>query len=997
MTVDNHSPAASDSDLLADFVSALGSIDSGAPECLDSSTLARALYSSDASIYRVVPQVVARPRSVEETAALVRAAATVGLPVTTRGAGTSCAGNAIGEGLVIDLARHLHTIHSLDPQTRTAVVDPGVIQAALQDAGRPHGLRFGPDPSTSTRCTIGGMIGNNACGPRALGYGRTCDNVVSLDLLTAAGDILTVTPGSSADPRLARLKALADANLGVIRTEFGTFSRQVSGYQMEHLAPEHGFNLPAFFCGTEGTLGIVTRATVKLVADPPVGVTVALGYPSMAEAADAVTALLPFAPVACEGMDRRIVDVVARAKGADAVPDLPRGDGWMFLDVRGDDPTEVADRARRMTAASGALDARVVTDPGEAAALWQIRSDGAGLAGVSLERLAWAGWEDAAVPPADLGSYLRDFEDLLTAHGLRGLPYGHFGEGCVHCRIDYPLDADDGPEQYRSFVADAAALVARHGGSASGEHGDGRARSALLPAMYSPEAISLFGQVKGILDPDNLLNPGVLVNPRPVEADIRVYQARNSPLTLSHPGFAHDVHQCTGVGKCVAENSPHGGVMCPSYQASHDEKDSTRGRAKVLQEMVNGTLVHGWDSPEVTEALDLCLACKGCARDCPTGIDMASYRSRVLFEKYHRRFRPRSHYVMGWLPRWERFLTAVPFLASITNAALRVPGIKHLGRWVAGVDQRRPLPTFRPGGPARKSLPAAHSTTAAAAIEAGRMVDGGHAAAHPQPPVALQPAEPGAGTQVDDHGRPAVLPDVRHGRVVIWVDSFSDMLGDCDLSAVVAVLADAGYQPEVLTDDVCCGLTWITTGQLDGAAKKIRKALDVLAPLAEAGIPVVGLEPSCTTVWRTDALELVGDDPRTAVVARNVHTMAEMLEAAGWQPPSLAGHVVVAQPHCHHASILGFGPDQRLLEASGAQVRTVGGCCGYAGNFGVEVGHYETSVAVFEHDLLPAIEAAGPSAIILADGFSCRRQTSDLTGRRAITLAELFASHLKHS
>lgn len=949
-----------DSELLGDFVSTLGRLDSGAPDCLDSSTLARALYSSDASIYRVVPTAVARPRSVEEVTALVRAAAEVGLPVTTRGAGTSCAGNAIGEGLVIDLARHLHTIHQLDPEARTAVVDPGVIQASLQDAGRPHGLRFGPDPSTSTRCTIGGMIGNNACGPRALGYGRTCDNVVSVDLLTAAGDVLTVRAGESADPRLTGLRELAEANLGVIRTEFGRFSRQVSGYQMEHLAPENGFNLPAFICGTEGTLGIVTRATVRMVADPPYGVTVALGYPTMPEAADAVTALLPFKPVACEGMDRRIVDVVARAKGASAVPDLPRGDGWMFLDLRGDDPAEVTARAQQMTAASGALDARVVSDPVEAAALWQIRSDGAGLAGVSLEKLAWAGWEDAAVPPSDLGAYLRDFEELLTAHGLHGMPYGHFGEGCVHCRIDYPLDADDGPAQYRSFVEDAAALVARHGGSASGEHGDGRARSALLPAMYSPEAISLFGQVKGILDPDNLLNPGVLVDPRPVEADIRVFAARNSPLTLSHPQFAHDVHQCTGVGKCIAENSQHGGVMCPSYQASHNEKDSTRGRAKVLQEMVNGTLVNGWDSPEVAQALDLCLACKGCARDCPTGIDMASYRSRVFFEKYRGHLRPRSHYVMGWLPRWERLISAVPGMATVTNTALKITGIKHLGRWVAGVDQRRPLPTFRPGGPARKGLSAEHSTTAADAVRAGRS------------------------------------STAKHGRVVIWVDSFSDMLGDCDLSAVVAVLADAGYQPEVLTDDVCCGLTWITTGQLDGAAKKLRKALDVLAPLAEAGIPIVGLEPSCTTVWRADAQELVGDDPRTAVVGKDIHTMAEMLEAAGWQPPSLAGHTIVAQPHCHHASILGFGPDRRLLEASGATVTTVGGCCGYAGNFGVEIGHYETSVAVAEHDLLPAIEKAGPGAIVVSDGFSCRRQTSDLAGRRALTLAELFASHLQH-
>lgn len=946
-------------DLLNDFRAELRRTDPAAAECLDDSTLARALYSSDASIYRVVPAAVAHPRSAEETAALVRAAGAVGLPVTGRGAGTSCAGNAVGEGLIIDLSRHLHTIHRLDPGSRTAVVDPGVVQASLQAAGRPYGLRFGPDPSTSTRCTIGGMIGNNACGPRALGYGRTCDNVVDAELLTADGSTIHLEAGSTADPRLQRLHELAMGNLATIRTEFGRFSRQVSGYQMEHLAPEHGFNLPAFICGTEGTLGIVTRATVRLVADPPHGATVALGYPTMPEAADAVTALLPFRPVACEGMDRRIVDVVARARGRSAVPDLPRGDAWMFLEVRGDDAAEVSSRAAAMAAASGCLDGRVISDPAEAAALWQIRSDGAGLAGVSLDKLAWAGWEDSAVPPSDLGGYLRDFETLLADHGLHGMPYGHFGEGCVHCRIDYPLDADDGPARYRSFVEDAAALVARHGGSASGEHGDGRARSALLPAMYSPEAISLFGQVKDIFDPAEALNPGVLVRPRPVEADIRMYAARTSPLTLSHPQFAHDVHQCTGVGKCVAENSAGGGVMCPSWQASHEEKDSTRGRSKVLQEMVNGTLVHGWNSPEVEAALDLCLACKGCARDCPTGIDMASYRSRVFYEKYRGRPRPRSHYVMGWLPRWERLIAAVPGLASLANTALRVPGIKHIGRWVAGVDQRRPLPTFRPGGAARKGLDAGHSTTSAEAAAAGR---------DPSP--------------------------ARHGRVVIWVDSFSDMLGDTDLGAVVAVLADAGYQPEVLTDDVCCGLTWITTGQLDGAVKKLRAALDVLGPLAEAGIPIVGLEPSCTTVWRSDALELIGDDPRTEKVAKDVHTLAEMLEAAGWTPPSLAGHTIVAQPHCHHASILGFGPDRRLLEASGADVTVVGGCCGYAGNFGVEIGHYDTSVAVAEHDLLPAIEKAGPTAVVLADGFSCRRQTSDLAGRRALTLAELFASHL---
>lgn len=946
-------------DLVGDFRQTLGRTDQRALACLDDSRLARALYSSDASIYRVVPGVVAHPRDVGEVAALVSAAATVGLPVTTRGAGTSCAGNAVGTGLVIDLSRHLNHVLDLDPATRTAVVEPGVVQEQLQRAARPHGLRFGPDPSTSTRCTIGGMIGNNACGPRALGYGRTGDNLVEVDLLTADARTTTLRTGGAVDGRTERLVDLVGANLATIRTEFGTFSRQVSGYGMEQLLPEHHVNLPAFIAGTEATLGIVTRATVRLVAEPPHGVTVALGYPSMAEAADAVRCLLPFHPVACEGFGRRIVNVVRRA--GRSVPDLPHGDGWMFVELRGDEADEVVERARRMVAASGSTEGRVVTDADEAAALWRIRADGAGLAGVSLARPAWAGWEDSAVPAAGLGAYLRDFEALLEAHGLHGLPYGHFGEGCLHCRIDFPLDRADGPRRYREFVTDAADLVSRHGGSVSGEHGDGRARSALLERMYSRHALDLFAGVKEIFDPDNLLNPGILVDPVPVEADIRTHESVTSPIAISHPEFFADVHRCTGVGKCIAQTAP-GSVMCPSYQASGLEVDSTRGRATILKEMVNGTLISGWDSPEVARALDLCMACKGCARDCPTGIDMAAYRSQVLDEKYRHRPRPRSHLTMGWLPLWERLLARIPGAPRAVNAALSVPALATVARWFAEVDQRRPLPRFR--APAR--LDADFTTTAAEAL--ARAAEEGRA----------------SGTR----------PSGDRGQVVIWVDSFSDMLEGSDLSAVVTVLSDAGYSPRVLVDDVCCGLTWITTGQLDGARRRLRAGLDVLTPLVDAGVPIVGLEPSCTTVWRDDAIRLLPEDPRAPRVGRGVHTVAEMLEAAGWVPPSLAGHVVVAQPHCHHASVLGFGPDRRLLEAAGAEVRVVSGCCGYAGNFGVAKGHHDFSVKVASHDLLPAIEAAGPQALILADGFSCRRQTSDLAGRRAVTLSELFASHL---
>ncbi|HSN44098.1 MAG TPA: FAD-binding oxidoreductase, partial [Propionibacteriaceae bacterium] len=419
--------------------------------CLDTSSLTRALYSTDASLYRVVPQVVARPRNRDELLTVARAALAAGLPVTTRGAGTSCAGNAVGTGVIIDVSRHLDSIISIDPDARTATVEPGVVQASLQRAAQPFGLRFGPDPSTHTRCTIGGMIGNNACGPRALGYGRTSDNMVALEVVTGTGELITIGGDDLASP-LPALRDLVGANLGTVRLNFGRFGRQVSGYSLEHLLPERGFDVARFFAGTEGTLGIIVQATVRLVTDAPVAVMVALGYPTMADAADAMPVILPFRPTACEGMDRRIADVVARRRGPDAVPPLPRGDGWVFVELVGDDASEVLERAQGLLEASGALEGWVVDDPDRAKVLWKIREDGAGLAGASLDNPAYPGWEDAAVPPARLGAYLRDFDALLTRHGLQALPYGHFGDGCVHARIDFPLDQEGGTTRYRAFV-----------------------------------------------------------------------------------------------------------------------------------------------------------------------------------------------------------------------------------------------------------------------------------------------------------------------------------------------------------------------------------------------------------------------------------------------------------------------------------------------------------------------------------------------------------------
>ncbi len=911
---------------------------------VDRSARRRAEYSTDASLYRVLPAVVVFPRHVDEIEAVAEVSRALHVPLTPRGAGTSIAGNAVGTGIVLDFSRHLNRIREIDAAAATAVVQPGVILDDLQRAAAPSGLRFGPDPSTHSRCTVGGMIGNNACGSRALGYGRTADNVVALDVVSGTGELLRVdtTADPSSSPILSALRVLVSQRLALLRTEFGRFNRQVSGYSLEHLLPESGFDVAKAFVGTEGTWGLIREATLRLVRAPTATALVVLGYPNIVTAADAVLAILSHRPVAVEGLDARIVDVVRQRKGAAAVPALPDGQGWLFVEIGGDEAAEVYSRAKDVIAAAEATDGWIVTDATAVSALWGIREDGAGLAARATDPPGQSGWEDAAVPPANLAGYLRDFEALMADSGLTGVPYGHFGDGCVHIRIDFPLHRPEGRRIYRDFLTEAARLVARYGGSMSGEHGDGRARGELLPLMYSPAAIETFAAVKYLFDPGDLLNPGVIVRPRPADADLRLVSAQPIRADLGF-GYHHDdgdfsaaVQRCTGVGKC--RNRVGTGVMCPSFRATNDEKDSTRGRSRVLQELANGSLASGWRSPELLESLDLCLSCKACSSECPTGVDMATYKSEVLYQKYRHRLRPAAHYALGWLPRWARLASLAPRQVNWL-AARRFAGP---GKRLAGVDARRDLP-----------------------------------------PVASQSFRRWFARRPDVTGQP----------VILWVDTFTDYFAPQVGIAAVAVLEAAGYSVRIPSGRPCCGLTWISTGQLGTARKMLRRSIVSLSGAAEAGIPIVGLEPSCTAVFRSDAAELLGSTDSVVKVSQAVVTLAELLNSTdGWQPPDLSGTSAVVQPHCHHQAVLGFTPDLEMLKRLSISTRVVGGCCGLAGNFGAERGHYDLSVDIAENELLPALRQA-PDAIVLTDGFSCRTQVRQLAARNGLHLAELLASN----
>lgn len=926
-----------------------------------------AQYSADASNYRQTPLAVVFPTGRDDVVRTVEVCRGLGVPVTMRGGGTSIAGQSLGRGVIIDCSSSFNRIIAIDPVARTATVEPGVILDDLQAAAAAHGLMFGPDPSTHSRCTIGGMLGNNACGAHSLAWGRTADNVIELEVLTYDGTIMTVRATSAADLTaipgeggrrhevLTELYALVQENLSVIRTEFGRFPRQVSGYALEHLLPERGFNIARALVGSEGTCAIVLAAKLALVEPPPARALAALSYADVATAADAVAHLLPHRPLALEGLDRGITEALVRPSSRAAVEALPRGDAWLFIELGGADLAEAAGRAEELAvlarnSAVPCMDSLVVRDPDQQRLLWSVREDGAGLATRRPDGAeAWPGWEDAAVPPERLGDYLRAFTVLMRRYGRSGGIYGHFGEGCLHIRLDFDLRTSGGVADFRAFLTEAAQLVFAHNGSLSGEHGDGQARAELLPYMYSPAAIGLFERFKAIWDPGNLLNPGMVVNPFRIDDNLRpaARVARDTVFAYRADGgdFARAVDRCVGVGKCRSTRTSL--AMCPSFRVTRDERESTRGRARVLQEMLRGEVVtRGWRSTEVRDTLDLCLSCKACQVDCPVSVDMATYKSEFLYHHYHRRLRPAAHYTMGWLPMWSRLTSR---MTRTANAVLRSP-IAPILKQLGGVAAEREIPRF-----ARRSFSSTRKNS--------------------------------------------TVPAPSDRTVVLWVDTFNNFFTPHVLHAAVEVLESAGYSIVTPPGTQCCGLTWITTGQLGIAKRVIKRTLKALRPFLVSGYPIVGLEPSCTVTLRTELPAILPDDPLAQTVAAGTVSLSELLHdrTPGWAPPPLPAESI-SQTHCHQNATYGSNADQELLRQMGVRNHQLPpGCCGLAGNFGFERGHYAVSVAVGEQALLPAVRSADADTLVLADGFSCRIQISQLSNREPRHLAEVLAAAIRAS
>jgi FAD/FMN-containing dehydrogenase/Fe-S oxidoreductase len=952
----------------------------------------RAAYSTDASNFRQVPIGVVVPRTVEDAAEAIAVCREHDLPVVNRGGGTSLAGQCTNEAVVIDFTKHCHAVVSVDEENRRCVVEPGIVLDVLNRELAPTGLRFGPEPATHQNCTIGGMIGNNSCGATAQRTGKVVDNIASLEVLLYDGTRFTARRTDASEYAVIErmgdrrsqiyrsLRHLADDHADLIRKRYPDIPRRVSGYNLDSLLPEHGFDIAGLLVGSESTLVTVLRAELELVPVVKARTLVTLGFENIAKAADAVPAIVEHEPIALEGVDRYLIrDEQIKGINAQALDELPEGTGYLMVQFGGDTVEESDRRAHEMLAALGETEhdpaVAFVDDPEREDELWQVREAGLGATAHVPDRPdTWEGWEDSAVPVERLGDYLRDlrrlYEEFGYASDVGPSLYGHFGQGCVHTRIPFDLYSTEGVATYRRFLERAADLVASYGGSLSGEHGDGQTRGELLPRMFGDEIVELFEQVKALFDPHDRMNPGKVVHPAPLDSHLRLggrWAPQDlGPLFFRFPEDGHSFQQaanrCVGVGKCRKHENEGGTVMCPSYQVTHDEDHSTRGRARLLFEMLDGhgdgPIKDGWRSEAVKEALDLCLACKGCKTDCPANVDMATYKAEFLAHHYRHRLRPRADYATGWLPAAAALVTRSG-TARAVNALTQRRLVARLATKAAGLEDR-PIPPF-----------------------AAETLQQWWKRRPPRAADAFRPAD--------------------RGSVLVWPDTFTNVFHPEIGRAAVEVLEAAGFEVRMPSKPVCCGLTWISTGQLNIARRALHRTVRLLAPHVRAGGLVLGLEPSCTAVFRSDMHELFPDDQDANRLKDHVVTLAELLteHADGWEPPRASYDVkALAQVHCHQHAIMKWDADQKLLEKVGVDVEQLdSGCCGLAGNFGFTAGHGEVSEALAEQTLLPRLREADDDTVVLADGFSCRTQIHDLDsgGREGVHLAELLADLLHAS
>jgi FAD/FMN-containing dehydrogenase/Fe-S oxidoreductase len=909
----------------------------------------RAIYSHDSSNYRQPPLGVVVPRDAEDVVAAIAACRARGAPVVSRGCGTSLSGETTNVAVVIDMSKHMRAILEIDPERGTARVEPGVVHDQLTAVTEQHGLTFAPDTSTHAFATIGGMLGNNSCGVHSVMGGRTSDNTLELEVLTFDG--LRMQVAETSDGELERIAAgagrrgeiysalrkLRDRYAEQIRARFPDIPRRVSGYNLDDLLPENGFNVARALVGTEGTCVAILEATLRLIHSPSSRVLVLLGYRDIFEAGEHVAPLMELEPTALEAFDDRLA---GRMRAS-----LPPGGGWLIAEFGGETPADAGRRARgcieRLESGPHAPTTALVEDPAGQRRIWALRAGSLGATAYARgARDYWPGWEDAAVPPGREGSYLRDFKKLLDEHGYDASFYGHFGQGCVHCRIDFDLRSDSGVRDFRGFLDEAADLVVSYGGSLSGEHGDGQARAELLPKMYGDGLVQAFREFKAIWDPENRMNPHKVVDPYPIVSNMKLGGDFRPAEPETHFAYADDggsfsraTLRCVGAGVCRDTSS---GTMCPSFMVTRDEQHTTRGRARILYEMLEGeTIRDGFRSDDVNEALDLCLSCKGCRSECPVQVDMATYKAEFLSRHHRRRLRPRAAYAMGLVMLHARFGARLPRLA---NGVAR----RGLVKRAAGISPRR-------------RVPALASETFTTWFRR----------------------------------RSAVNPDA--APVVLLPDTFSNFFAPEPAKAAVEVLESAGRRVVVPDRPVCCGRPLYGYGMLALAKRLWSRNLSVLGPFVRDGVPIVGIEPSCVAAFRD---ELVGLRPRDADAGRlagQTWTLAEFLSehADDWAPPRLARTAIV-HGHCHQEAVMGMDADRALFERLGLDFEILdSGCCGMAGSFGFEADHYDISVAIGERRLLPAVRAAEPDTLVIADGFSCRTQVSELTGRRALHTAEV--------